>query len=293
MNIKFFKHIHIKTQEELAIPPMRTIQPSTFIEELLQQEDQAMKKGKSNFLLNEVTNRLKEGYLENQEKQLQVDQLITQLTLTFGPENVDTRKLKEALLLFYLVKVFKGSFSAALLGGGASNDQLTLELQDFLTYRKAKQQLEGLKIKSLIIVPDGKNKRPTISNASGLLEKMLEQHFSILNQRYEEFLSTFTRFGFKEEQIEEEILKLFLFDIDYQLYDWVYADFFSFIAAESSSYEGRLLIMFDIFVITHDLTTGKDHPTFKRFNMEDLLTIKDYRNYRIGEVKKILKKKVK
>lgn len=278
--MKYFDHIYIPEQVILALG----IQTSGLLRELYKVHDE-----KPDYALGKVLEILKSSYLNDEKKQQQVRQLIGMLTQKYGQHNVNIEKLKEALLLYFLMKAVRDFIYTSPKGSTNSPEELVAEFLDFLSYRKAKQKLGGTKIKSLTIIPDEGIDRGSISNHSGYLEKILEQHFG----KMELLLTTFKNIGLTEIQIETGIKKFLHFDLDILLFDLVYADFYSFITKNAIPKTNRYLVMYDIFLITHDhlLTTPSELATFRDLDSESLEKDPEFRTHRLNEVGRILRKK--
>lgn len=287
--MKYFDHINLPEQETPApgFSPMQQI-----VQELKKVQQNADERQQPDYFLNNLLMRLNGSYLTNNEKQAQVSLLIQKLSQKYGEENVDVCKLKEGLLTFFFAKSVRDIiYAPPSRAEQASHEEILLEYQDFLSYREAKGPLEGQKVKKTTLILEGSSLRPTLTDYSGIMEKKRKSHFDPIDGSYDQVSSAFYSLGFTAEQVKAGFEKLLHFDLDILLHHWVYADFYSFIAKSAISKTARYEVMFDIFLITHDLTPAKELRAFRGLDEEYLATDPEYRNHKLNEVRKILYKK--
>jgi hypothetical protein len=287
--MKFFDHLYIPEQ----IVPVPGLSPmQQLVEELMKIRQDARERQQPDYFLDNLLNRLNDSFLKNKEKQAQLKQLTHKLSQKYGAENVDFSKLKDGLLTFFLAKSVRDIlYTPPPRPEQASHEEILLEYQDFLSYREAKNQLEGQKVKKATLILEGSSLRPTLTDYSGIMEKKRKSHFGLIDNSYEKISSTFCSLGFTVEEVKAGFEKLLHFELDILLYHWAYADFYSFISKEAISKTARYEVMYDIFLITHELTPAGKLRAFRDLDEEYLAKDPEYRTHKLGEVRKILYKK--
>jgi hypothetical protein len=287
--MKYFEHINLPEQIVPApgLPLMQQL-----VEELMKIRQDANDSQRPDYFLDNLLNRLNDSFLENREKQAQLKQLMRKLSLKYGEENIDFPKLKDGLLTFFLAKSVRDFiYAPSLQMEQPSHKDILLEYQDFLSYREAKSQLEGQKVKKISLILEGSRLRPTLTDFSGIMEKKRKSHFDPIDVSYDKLSSVFFMLGLTAEEVKAGFEKLLHFDLDTLLHHWVYADFYSFISKEAISKTARYEVMYDIFMITHELTPAAELRSFRDLDEEYLDKDPDYRNHKLSEVRKILYKK--
>ena len=129
--MKYFEHIDIPEQ----VIPALGIQTTGLLRELTKAHEESPE-----YALGKVLENLKSSYLNNEKKQQQVNQLIVTLTQKYGQHNVNIQKLKEALLLYYLIKAVRDFVYTPSKGSTNSPEELVAEFLDFLSYRVGSQR---------------------------------------------------------------------------------------------------------------------------------------------------------
>lgn len=119
----------------------------------------------------------------------------------------------------------------------------------------------------------------------------MKYHFGSIDSFYERIIASFRSIGFTAEEVKTGFENLLRFDLDVLLHNWIYADFYSFIAKEAISKTARYEVMYDIFMITHELTPAAELRAFRDLDEEYLAKDPEYRTHKLGEVRKILYKK--
>lgn len=286
--MKYFDHIYLPEQVPApGLPPMQQL-----VGELMKIRQDASERQLPDYFLNNLLSRLNSSYLENKEKQAQLQQLMHKLSQKYGEENIDFPKLQDALLTFFVAKSAREIiYAPPTQKNKAPHEKNIREYQDFLSYRDSKKQLKGQRVVKFIQIVEGSNVRPTQTDFSGVMEELKNNHYRRIDSSYENILAKFCNLGCTEEELKVGLEKLLNFDLDIMLRNWVYADFYSFITKEAISKTARYEVMYDIFLITHNLTPAGEHRDFRDLDEEFLAKDPDYRNHRLSEVRKILYKK--
>ena len=287
--MKYFDHINLPEQ----IVPAPGLSPmQQLVEELIKIRQNASERQQPDYFLDSLLNRLNNSFLENKEKQTQLKQFIDKLSQRYGEENIDFPKLKDGLLTFFLAKSVRDIiYASPLQADQASHENILLEYQDLLSYRESKKKLEGQRVIKLTQIVEGSNVRPTQTDYSGVTNRNIKRHFGPIDSSYERIVASFCQLGFTAEEVITGFEKLLHFELDILLHHWVYADFYSFIVKGAISKTTRYEVMFDVFLMTHDLTPAAELRAFRDLDEDYLAKDPEYRTHKLGEVRKILYKK--
>lgn len=267
-------------------PRFRILNNNHQLLKLLRREDAKPINNKGAAILFERYNSL---YGNNFQKKNRRNNLIKKLQKRYPLMN--KRLLKDSIRLYFFIKTIKELYlvdSPSMINNPDSNlwaeefKYYFIDLENFLK--------EGRGVTKFLGIAKGINKKIVFNDESGFTYQKLQEESRKIKKPvldiYEGLKSCVTY-----DEFLKEAYSLLKFDIDYLLHDNVYLDIFSIVFSDIS-YHQRLLIMFDVFVITHDLTPGEQHPSFKDLG-DGLEKDMDYYNYRINTVKKILSQKNK
>lgn len=123
------------------------------------------------------------------------------------------------------------------------------------------------------------------------MDSFVKRHYGSIDSSYERIIASFCKLRFTAEEVKAGFEKLLHFDLNNLLSNWVYADFYSFISSRAISKTARYEVMYDIFLLTHDLTPAAELPFFRDLDEEYLEKDPEFRNHKLNEVRKILYKK--
>lgn len=197
--MNFFKNVKLS---EYAVPSMGIQPTEALINKLFEINDEGEAKGKPDYVLKSILKKLKEGYLENEEKQQQKYSLFNKLTKKYGHSKVNTQQLNEALLFFFFMKSVREFIYLPTSKNGTSHENLILDFLYYLSLRKAKPQMGSNPIKGVSFILGKTKEHPSITNYSGKLGNLFELYFSSIEQKYDPFLSILEALGLDEEQTE-------------------------------------------------------------------------------------------